>query len=64
MQQLDMFQKELREAITNSVKERISWEVRKWGYMSPTRLYRRELKKRLELFKRYASKVYTRPIVI
>lgn len=64
MKQLDMFEKELREVITNRVKERISCEVRKWGYMSPTRLYRRELKKRLELFKRYASKVYTRPIVI
>ena len=64
MQQLDMFEKELREAITNEAKERISWEVKQWGYLSHKRLYRRELKKRLELFKRYASKVYTRPIVI
>jgi len=53
MQQLDMFEKELREVITNRVKERISCEVRKWGYMSPTRLYRRELKKRLGLFRLY-----------
>lgn len=44
MHQLDMFEKELREAITNEAKERISWEVRQWGYISHKRLYRRELK--------------------
>jgi hypothetical protein len=53
MQQLDMFEKELRKVITNRVKQRISWEVKAWGYMSPARLYRRELGQRRELFRRY-----------
>lgn len=53
MRQLDMFSKELREVIINSVKERISWEVKRYGYMSHARLYRRELQHRHELFRRY-----------
>lgn len=56
MRQLDMFTKELREIINNQVKRRINHEVKRYGprygYPSHRWLYLRELRMRLELYKR------------